>query len=99
MTSLVLMWKIKEPCIGFHRTKTIFCEEVHNETTEERRKRSRYNALHWKKQFEKGLKNATYWTLKGMQNGFVEYQSPNIRSIEVKFQNLSFHTFKYLEFT
>ena len=31
--------------------------------------------------------------------GFLEYQSPNVRSIEVKFQNLSFHTFKYLEFT
>ena len=30
--------------------------------------------------------------------GFVEYQSPNVRSIEVNFQNLSFHTFKYLEF-
>ena len=33
MTSLVLRGKMKEPCIGFHRTKTIFCEEVHNETT------------------------------------------------------------------
>ena len=33
------------------------------------------------------------------KNRFVEYQSPNVRSIEVKFQNLSFHTFKYLEFT
>ena len=31
--------------------------------------------------------------------GFVECQSPNVRSIEVKFRNLSFHTFKYLEFT
>ena len=31
--------------------------------------------------------------------GFVEYQSSNVRSIEVKFQNLSFHIFKYLEFT
>ena len=30
---------------------------------------------------------------------FVECQSPNVRSIEVKFRNLSFHTFKYLEFT
>ena len=28
---------------------------------------------------------------------FVECQSPSVRSIEVKFQNLSFHTFKYLE--
>ena len=27
---------------------------------------------------------------------FVEYQSPNVRSIEVKFQNLSFHTLRSL---
>ena len=30
-----------------------------------------------------------------VKRGFVEYQSPNVRSIEVKFQNLNFNTFKY----
>ena len=34
-----------------------------------------------------------------LKERFVEYQSPSVGSIQVKFQNLSFHTFKYLEFT